>query len=101
MMTGDMKGLKQHPGGTGYMLDRGIERNLVRSRGRIESADLPNELKRSVMQLLVGRVMSGVPQSLDVSAHVVSSLSAMIRLQRRAESPGRSHVLSCRGHFAE
>jgi hypothetical protein len=72
MMVGDMERLKQHSRGTGYILDGGVECNLVGSRRRIEPADLPDELKRSVMQLLVCRVMSRVPESFDVSAHISS-----------------------------
>ena len=60
-MVVDMERLEQHSRGAGYILDSGVECSLVGSRRRIEPADLADELKRGVMQLLVCRMMSGVP----------------------------------------
>jgi hypothetical protein len=100
MMVGDMEGLEQYSCGAGDILDRSVKYSLVGSRGRVEAADLPDELQGSVMQFLIRRMMSGIPQALDVSAHVTSSVLAMGRLQPAAFR-GRSRVLMNRGQYAE
>jgi hypothetical protein len=99
MMVRDMEGLEQDSCGAGDILDSLIKDNLVGSRGRIEAADLPDELQGSVMQFLIRRMMSGISQALDVTAHVTSSVLAMNQLERAAYQ-GKSRVLMNRGQCA-
>jgi hypothetical protein len=49
MMGCHMEGLEQYPRGTGYIMNGGVEGNLVGSGRCSEPADLPDELKGSVM----------------------------------------------------
>jgi hypothetical protein len=49
--------------------DRFMEGRFVSPRRGVEPADLPNELQRGIVQLLLGRHLVWAPQLLDVSAH--------------------------------
>jgi hypothetical protein len=70
--TAELKRLKQDAGRQSHVLNRGVERHLVGSGWGIEAADLADELKRGVVQLLVGWSMLRVSQLFDVPAHGVS-----------------------------
>jgi hypothetical protein len=73
-----VQGIEQRAGRGGHIANGGIERLLIHAGGGVEPADLPNELERRVMQLLIARSVSRDPEPLNVSAHV-SSTSQGIR----------------------
>lgn len=65
--------VKEPPTRPRHLADRGVERLLVGVRRGMKAADLPNELERGVVELLVcGGVPRG-PEPLDVPAHVHTS----------------------------
>jgi hypothetical protein len=73
VVCSDMEIVKEPPACSCHLTDRGVEHLLVGVRGSMETADLPNELERGVVQLLVG---GGVPRGsepFDVPAHVRTS----------------------------
>src|SRR6476661_4249104 len=64
-----MQPFEQRPPRRGDLAYGRIERGLVGARRRPESADLTHELKRRVVQLLIGRLVIGVAEAFDVPAH--------------------------------
>jgi hypothetical protein len=67
-----VEGLEQQPGRSGHVSNRGVESVLVRAGRGVEATDLPHELERRIVKLLVGRRVFRVSQSFDVSAHINS-----------------------------
>jgi hypothetical protein len=66
-----MEMVKELPTRFGDVADGGVEGVLIGARWSVEAADLPNELERGVVKLLIaGRVTWG-SQPLDVPAHGV------------------------------
>jgi hypothetical protein len=64
-----MEMVKEPPARFGDVADGGVESVLIGARWSVEAADLPNELKRGVMQLLIARGVTRGSQALDVPAH--------------------------------
>jgi hypothetical protein len=64
-----MERLKQDAGRSGHISHRRVEGILISAGWSSEAADLPDELKRRVVQLLVGRCVLRMTQPLDVPAH--------------------------------
>src|SRR5918999_3257893 len=75
MMMGPMcahvEMVKEPPTRFRDVADGGVESVLIGARWSVEAADLPDELKRGVMQLLIAWRVTRGPQPLDVTAHGV------------------------------
>ena len=70
--------LEQHASRPGHVSNRGVERILVRAGRSVEAADLADELKRCLVQLLIGGCVLRMPQPLDVPAHVSSAFPCLV-----------------------
>jgi hypothetical protein len=64
------EGMEQPARGCGNFIDSRQERCLISFRGFIEAADLPDKLKRSRPNLIVGNRRREIEEHFDVSAHV-------------------------------
>jgi hypothetical protein len=69
--------MNQSLGGLSHFIDCPVECNVIRSRGTIHAAQLPNELNGGRANLIVGGGWTEVSQCLDVSTHdcMLSSLN--------------------------
>jgi hypothetical protein len=69
--------MNQPLSGLSHFIDCPVECNVIRSRGTIHAAQLPNELNGGRANLIVGGGWTEVSQCLDVSTHdcMLSSLN--------------------------
>jgi hypothetical protein len=72
-MVAYMERLEQNASCRRHVSNRRVKRILVSARRSVEAADLAHELKRRVVQLLVGWRVPRVSEPFDVSAHVEAS----------------------------
>src|SRR5581483_3755290 len=87
----------------GDLVDRAVERVLVARRGFSVARDLPDELQRRLVHLLVGRGdLLGVSQRLDAPAHGQdhnpskgSALSYSVRSMSASADAMSSGVTAC------
>lgn len=64
--------LDESMGSRGHFVDRAVEHNLVRPRGTIRTAQLPDELQSRSADLVLCRRRLKIGQGFDVSAHAYS-----------------------------
>lgn len=69
-MVADVERLEQRPRRSGHFSNRCVKHVLIDPGRSLKPADLADELKRGIVELLVGWGVTRASQSLDVPAHV-------------------------------
>jgi hypothetical protein len=62
--------MNQSLGGLSHFIDCPVECNVIRSRGTIHAAQLPNELNGGGADLIVGGRRAKIGERLDVPTHI-------------------------------
>jgi hypothetical protein len=73
-VRGHVEMVEEPPTRFGDVADRGVERLQVGTRGCVKAADLPNELKCGVVQLLIRWCVVRGSEPFDVPAHMSTNL---------------------------
>jgi hypothetical protein len=70
--------MNQPLSGLGHFIDCPGECNVIRSRGTIHAAQLPNELKSGRANLIVGRRWAEIGERLNVPTHLKDPLAELM-----------------------